>query len=45
MNCLTITLVSTVELPGVLLAGTFGFEAKTRFEADAGSEDVPQVEF
>ncbi len=31
--------------PTVLLAGTFGCEAKTRFEAAAGAEDVPQVEF
>ncbi len=31
--------------PTVLIAEMFGFETKTRFEAAAGAEDVPQVAF
>ncbi|MEK6963498.1 MAG: LemA family protein [Nanoarchaeota archaeon] len=32
-------------VPGNIVAGWFGFSAKTYFEAEAGSEKVPQVKF
>jgi len=31
--------------PGALLAGVFGFDEKEYFEADAGAQDVPEVDF
>lgn len=31
--------------PGSLVAGVFGFDEKEYFEADAGAEDAPEVDF
>ena len=40
------TLNTTIKkFPTNILAGMFGFEKKTYFEAKAGSENVPNVEF
>jgi LemA protein len=33
------------KFPNNLFAGMFGFEEMTRFEADAGAEDAPEVKF
>ena len=35
----------TTKFPGKLLAGLFGFEEMSRYKADAGSENAPDVEF
>ena len=37
--------VHTTKFPGKLLAGLFGFKEMTRYQADPGSEKVPDVEF
>lgn len=37
--------VHTTKFPGKLLAGMFGFEEMARYQADAGSEDAPDVNF
>lgn len=37
--------VHTTKFPGKLLAGMFGFGEMTRYNADAGSENAPDVEF
>lgn len=37
--------VFTTKFPGKLLAGWFGFKEMTRYKADAGSENAPDVDF
>ena len=37
--------VHTTKFPGKLLAGIFGFKEMTRYKADAGSENAPDVDF
>lgn len=37
--------IHTSKFPNKLLAGWFGFEEMLRYQADAGSEDAPEVEF
>jgi LemA protein len=37
--------IHTTKFPNKLLAGWFGFEEMARFQADPGSEQVPEVEF
>lgn len=37
--------ISVTALPGKLLAGVFGFSARTYFEATPGSQNAPKVEF
>ncbi|WP_299529677.1 LemA family protein [Ulvibacterium sp.] len=37
--------IHTTKFPGKLLAGLFGFEEMSRYQADPGSEQAPNVEF
>ncbi|NHF61411.1 LemA family protein [Flavobacteriaceae bacterium TP-CH-4] len=37
--------IHTTKFPGKLLAGMFGFQEMARYQADAGSENAPDVEF
>lgn len=37
--------IHTTKFPGKLLAGMFGFDEMARYNADAGSENAPDVEF
>ncbi len=37
--------IHTTKFPGKLLAGMFGFEEMTRYKADPGSENAPDVDF
>jgi len=37
--------VHTTKFPGKILAGWFGFEEMSRYEADRGSENAPDVDF
>jgi len=37
--------IHTTKFPGKLLAGLFGFDEMARYQADAGSEQAPDVEF
>lgn len=37
--------IHTTKFPGKLLAGMFGFKEMARYQADAGSENAPDVEF
>ena len=37
--------VSVRRFPANIVAGMFGFDKKTQFEAEAGTEKAPQVEF
>lgn len=37
--------IHTTKFPGKLLAGMFGFEEMVRYEAAAGSEEAPDVDF
>lgn len=37
--------IHTTKFPGKLLAGLFGFEEMARYQADAGSENAPDVNF
>lgn len=37
--------IHTTKFPGKLLAGMFGFEEMSRYKADAGSENAPDVDF
>ena len=36
---------SVKRFPGNIFAGIFGFSAKSTFEADAGAENAPEVNF
>lgn len=37
--------IHTTKFPGKLLAGLFGFEEMARYQAEAGSENAPDVDF
>ncbi len=37
--------IHTTKFPGKLLAGWFGFEEMTRYKANPGSENAPEVDF
>ncbi|QCW98838.1 LemA family protein [Aggregatimonas sangjinii] len=37
--------IHTTKFPGKLLAGVFGFDEMARYNADAGSENAPDVDF
>ncbi|WP_282162488.1 LemA family protein [Ulvibacterium marinum] len=37
--------IHTTKFPGKLLAGLFGFDEMARYQADPGSDQVPDVEF